>query len=114
MIKVELGLQAADLAYIISVLRDFPEIEKAVVFGSRAKGNYKAGSDVDIAIYGESVSFSTVARLHYRLEEEGPLPYYFDIIDYTHLTHKDLQEHIGRVGKTIFERAKGLETEGSV
>lgn len=102
--QVELGLRDADLAYIISVLGDFPEIEKAVVFGSRAKGNYKAGSDVDIAIFGEDISFSTVARLHYRLEDEGPLPYFFDIVDYTHSTHKDLQRHIERVGKTIFKR----------
>lgn len=104
MIKVEYGLQDADLAYIISRLGDFPEIKKAVIFGSRAKGNYKTGSDVDIAIFGEDISFSTVARLHYRLEEEGPLPYFFDIVDYTHSTHKKLQEHIDRVGKTIFER----------
>jgi len=103
-IKVELGLQDADLAYIISVLGDFPEIEKAVVFGSRAKGVYKAGSDVDIAIFGEDISFSTIARLHYRLEEEGPLPYFFDIVDYTHSTHKELREHIERVGKTIYEQ----------
>lgn len=99
--RVDFGLQDTDLAYIISVLGDFPEIEKAVIFGSRAKGNYKAGSDVDIAIFGDEISFSTIARLHYRLEEEGPLPYFFDIVDYTHSTHKELREHIDRVGKTI-------------
>lgn len=104
MIKVECGLQDADLAYIISRIGEFPEIKKAVVFGSRAKGNHKTGSDVDIAIFGEDISFSTVACLHYRLEEEGPLPYFFNIVDYTHLTHKELQEHIERVGKIIFER----------
>ncbi|WP_084574098.1 nucleotidyltransferase domain-containing protein [Sporomusa malonica] len=101
---MECGLQDADLVYIISRLEDFPEIKKAVVFGSRAKGNYKAGSDIDIAIFGEDISFSTIARLHYQLEEEGPLPYFFDIVDYTHSTHKELQNHIESVGKTIFER----------
>jgi len=99
-----IGLTATDMAYIVSVLREFTEIKKAVVFGSRAKGSHKPGSDVDIAIYGEDISFSTVARLHYRLEEEGPLPYFFDIVDYSHLASQPLKEHSDRVGKTIFER----------
>ncbi|SDD78517.1 nucleotidyltransferase domain-containing protein [Sporomusa acidovorans] len=100
------GLNNTDLAYIISVIEDFNEIEKAVIFGSRAKGNYKIASDVDIAIFGTDISFSTIARLHSMLEEEGPLPYFFDIVDYTHSTHKELKEHIDRNGKTIFDRHK--------
>ena len=98
------GLRDEDLAYIVSVIQDFAEIRKAVVFGSRAKENYKQGSDVDIAIFGEAVSFSTIARLHFRLEEEGPLPYLFDIVDGTHSEHPELKEHVERVGKIIFER----------
>lgn len=100
------GLKDSDLDYIKKVLGKFPEIEKAVIFGSRAKGNYKPGSDVDIAIYGEKIDFDVVSALHAMLEDEGPLPYYFDIVDYTHLTHEELKEHIDRVGKVIFEREK--------
>mgnify|MGYP003590826870 FL=1 len=70
------GLRDSDLTYMRSVLDRFPEVRKAVIFGSRAKGNYKPGSDVDIAVFGEDVSFHTVSRLHALLEEEGPLPYY--------------------------------------
>ncbi|MDN5323646.1 MAG: uncharacterized protein PWQ67_2100 [Clostridia bacterium] len=96
------GLSESDLDYIIKAIRKFPEIEKAVIFGSRAKGNYKPGSDVDIAIYGENITMNTLSALHAMLEDYGPLPYYFDVVDYTHLGHKDLKEHIDRVGKTIF------------
>jgi len=98
------GLRESDLAYIIHVLKDFREIEKAVIFGSRAKGNFKPGSDVDIAVYGENITFDTLSSLHERLEEEGPLPYFFDIVDYTHLNHKELKEHIDIVGKVIFQK----------
>ena len=98
------GLQADDLAYIVSVIGEFAEIQKAVVFGSRAKGTYKKGSDIDIAIFGAGISFSTLARLHARLEEEGPLPYLFDIVDYTHSPHQELKEHIDRLGIMIFDR----------
>ena len=106
---MKFGLDQADLSYIISVIEEFPEIRQAIIFGSRAKGNYRVGSDVDIAIVWEAISFSTVARLHSRLEEEGPLPYYFDIVDYTHSTHQQLKEHIEGVGKTIFFAVSGGE-----
>lgn len=98
------GLTNSDLNYIVDVISSIQEIEKAVIFGSRAKGNYKRGSDIDIAIYGEQITFDTIANLHSRLEEQGPLPYFFDIIDYSHLNHQELKEHIERVGKVIFDR----------
>ena len=93
------GLRQSDINYILDAIKKFPEIEKAVIFGSRAKGNYKHGSDVDIAIHGKKVTFDTISALHSMLEEQGPLPYFFDIVDYTHLNHKELKDHIDRVEK---------------
>lgn len=49
------GLTDQDLNYIIKTIAKFDEIEKAVLFSSRAKGNYKPGSDIDIAIYGDEI-----------------------------------------------------------
>lgn len=100
------GLKEFELEYIIDTIKKFHEIEKAVIFGSRAKGNYKPGSDVDIGIYGKNITFDTVSALHAMLEEKGPLPYFFDIVDYTHLSHNGLKEHIDRVGKVIYEKGK--------
>jgi len=100
------GLKTTDLKYIVDQINGFEEIEQAVIFGSRAKGNYKTGSDIDIALYGEEIAFNTVSRLHYILEEESPMPYLIDVIDYTHLTHVELREHIDRVGQVIFKRIK--------
>lgn len=101
---MNLGLKKSDLDYIINTIRKFPEINKAVIFGSRAKGNYKKGSDIDIAIFGEKVTFDIVSGLHSKLEDEGPLPYFIDIIDYIHLNHEKLREHIDRVGIIIYEK----------
>ena len=50
------GLLDRDIKYIIKALEQHDEIEKAIIFGSRAMGNYKKGSDVDIAIIGENVN----------------------------------------------------------
>jgi predicted nucleotidyltransferase len=102
---MKFGLRTEDLDYIKTVLSQFPEIEKAAIFGSRAKGTFKPGSDIDLAVWGDDIDLTTIARLHALLEEEGPLPYFFDVVDYTHLGHPALREQIDRTGKAIFGRA---------
>lgn len=99
---MEFGLKEFDLNYIREKLSEFNEIEKTIIFGSRAKGNYKPGSDIDLAIIGENINFDTVSRLHSLLEDQGPLQYLFDIVDYTHLNHDELKAHIDRSGKVIY------------
>ena len=96
------GLSKPDLTYIINTISKFTEIEKAVIFGSRAKGNHKPGSDIDIAIYGEKITFDILSKLHSMLEDISPMPYMFDIIDYTHSDHTELKERIERAGKVIY------------
>lgn len=102
---MKFGLRDGDLETIIKTIRQFPEIEKAAIFGSRAKGNHKPGSDLDIAIWGNEISFSILSRLHAILEEESPMPYFFDILDYSHLDHRELKDHIDRVGIVFFTRS---------
>ncbi|WP_346877370.1 MULTISPECIES: nucleotidyltransferase domain-containing protein [unclassified Clostridium] len=70
------GLRELDLEYIVSVIRGFDEIEKASIFGSRAKGNYKPGSDIDIAVYGENINLDILSKLNSILEEKSPMPYF--------------------------------------
>lgn len=108
---MRLGLEKFDLNYILDTIKKFSEIEKAVIFGSRAKGNYKPGSDVDIAVYGEKINFDTISALHSLLEEHGPLPYFFDVVDYTHLNSQELKAHIDRVGVVIFSKEDDLPTK---
>lgn len=98
------GLSAFDLKYIINTIKKFNEIDKATIFGSRAKGNFKHGSDIDIAIYGEKVTFDILSEVHSLLEDESHMPYLFDIVDFTHSKHKELKEHIERAGKVIYEK----------
>jgi predicted nucleotidyltransferase len=100
------GLNEMDLGFIRDSISQFEEIHKAVLFGSRAKGAYKTGSDVDIAVFGQNVDFEVISKLHAILEDESPMPYFFDIIDYNHLGKKELQDHIDRVGEVIFVRGK--------
>lgn len=98
------GLLPRDLDYIAQALQQFPEVETALLFGSRAKGNYKPSSDVDLAIKGTRITPTTVSRLAFLLNEEYPLPYFFDVVHYETLENRELVKHIDRVGEVIFGR----------
>ena len=110
------GLLSRDIDYITQALRQFSEIEVALVFGSRAKGNYARGSDVDLAIKGPGITHATVSRLLFLLNEEYPLPYFFDVVHYEALTNLDLVAHIDRVGEIVYEHipSQMVELPGNV
>ena len=98
------GLTEKDIELICSAIEDHSEIEAVVVFGSRAMGTHKNGSDVDLAVKGDGVSLRIISRLGAQLNEELPLPYQFDVIDYAILDTPALKEHIDSVGKVLFQR----------
>jgi predicted nucleotidyltransferase len=68
-----------------------------VVFGSRAKGTYRRGSDIDLAYKGRFCSEQKMRIAEY-LEEETFLPYHFDIVEYEELENEALKRHIDRTG----------------
>jgi len=98
------GITDGDLQNIVSVLTMFPEVEHAIIFGSRAKGNYKNGSDVDIALKGKNISFLTVTRINAILNEETSMPYKFDVLNFETITNIELMEHIDRIGMEIYTK----------
>lgn len=98
------GLTEKDRHEMLEVIRQFTEIECAVLFGSRAKRNYKTGSDVDISIEGEKVSHKTVLALSSFLNEETRLPYHFDIVHFRTIKNKELKDHIQRVGIPLYKK----------
>lgn len=98
------GLLDRDLKHILDAVRSFPEISQLVLFGSRAKGNFKTASDVDLAIKGASVTYDTAVKLADVLNEEKPLPYFFDVIHYESITEPRLVEHIDRVGVVLYSK----------
>jgi uncharacterized protein len=100
------GLRDSDLSHIIHAINQFEEVTAVVLFGSRAKGNYQTGSDIDLAIKGKRITHTTVNRLSDYLNEETPLPYFFDIVHYDTLSDVPLLEHIERVGIVIFEASQ--------
>ncbi len=94
------GLSKKDFTLLQNYLKNL-DIKKAVIFGSRAKGNYKKGSDIDLAVIGDH------KYLNYFLNEETTLPYFFDVINLQEIKNENLKEHIQRVGKVIYPQSVG-------
>jgi predicted nucleotidyltransferase len=98
------GLSKSDLEYIKGVFSRFNEVEKCILFGSRAKGVHRNGSDVDIAVVGAEVGHATIRDISFILNEESPLPYHFDIASYNRITNSSLLDHIDRVGFVVYSK----------
>jgi predicted nucleotidyltransferase len=96
------GLTKQDIQYITEAIRRFPEIEEAIIFGSRAIGNNKKSSDVDLCIKGSKINSKIVLALRDLLDEEYPLPYFFDVIHYEQITNEELKKHINEIGKRLW------------
>jgi predicted nucleotidyltransferase len=110
----EFGLENKEILLIKKTLADYKEIVNAKIFGSRAKGEYKKYSDIDLAVYGE-IDYQTVCRLKDELEELD-LIYRFDVVHYEKLSEKMI-DHIDRVGKVIYTRNNyngGKENEQNI
>jgi len=102
--KNNFGLLDTDVKVIVKVLSDHPKVESAYIFGSRAKGNFKNGSDVDIALKGSDLDFDTISQISYFLNEETNMPYKFDVLNYHSTKEPVLLVHIDRVGVEVFKR----------
>lgn len=97
------GLKQKDIAEIIRQINKFPQIEVVYLFGSRAKGNFKDGSDVDIAISGDKIDYSVVSGLSYALNEETVLSYFFDVIHYETIDSESLLQHVKEYGINLMQ-----------
>ena len=102
--KNRFGLLDVDIEIIMQILRKNPKVERAYIFGSRAKGNFINGSDVDIALKGTDLDFDTISQVSYWLNEETNMPYRFDVLNYESINEPKLLEHIDRLGIEFYSR----------
>ncbi|MDR0327023.1 MAG: nucleotidyltransferase domain-containing protein [Planctomycetaceae bacterium] len=100
----DFGLKEGELLAIKETFKGDSRILGAAIFGSRAKGNYKPYSDVDIALYGHLNTFdveSVISEL-----DDLPLVYQFDVVAYELVNNPELREHIERIGIRIYEKGQ--------
>lgn len=91
------GLTDKQLTTLTSILRRHKAVERACIFGSRAKGNYKPGSDIDIAVAGPALTRRDILALASDFDDTD-LPYTVDTVHYDTIANDALRDHIDRVG----------------
>lgn len=103
------GLKETTIQKICGVFAKYPQVGKAVLYGSRSKGNYKTGSDIDLTLFGgEDLTLEILYRIMGEIDDLL-LPYTFDLSIFRQISDPDVIDHIRRVGVVFYER----ETETS-
>ncbi len=97
------GLSERTLAKIRAVFSDCPDIDRVILYGSRAKGNYCNGSDIDLTIVGDRVTAEQFSRLQLALDDLL-LPYTIDLSLIRQIDSPALLAHIRRIGVVFYER----------
>ncbi len=97
------GLSEFQYDQIVKVFAGNKEVDKVILYGSRAKGTQKLYSDIDITILGDNLNLSLLQKIEIELDDLL-LPYKFDISLYNEIDNNDLVQHIKRVGKTIYKK----------
>lgn len=95
------GLPDHTVAQICAVLAQCPQVERAVLYGSRAKGNFKPGSDIDLTLYGAGLT-QKLCSSRAEVLDDLLLPYSIDLSVFADLKHPELEAHIQRVGGGVF------------
>lgn len=97
------GLEENIIKKITEVFEKNPKVDKAFIFGSRAKGNFRPDSDIDIAIKGYGISLDDIIKMSSAFDDNN-IKYKIDLVDYNSIKEKDLKEHIDRVGIEFYSR----------
>ena len=102
---MEFGLSETTCATIRQILGQHPQIEKAVIYGSRAKGNYKNGSDIDLTLIGDALDYKVLAEVAWALDE-SLIPHTVDLSLFEKIENPALREHIERVGVVFYRKGE--------
>ena len=99
----QFGLKEDTINQINQVFSAYPEISEAIIYGSRAKGNYKPGSDIDLTLVGDNINHHQLLEILNKIDDLL-LPYFCDLSIFNSLNNPNLIDHIERVGITFYKR----------
>ncbi|CAN5275414.1 nucleotidyltransferase domain-containing protein [soil metagenome] len=97
------GLQRKELARIQEVFSRHPQVKEVILYGSRALGTHRKGSDIDITLTGKGLNLRSLSKIEADLDDLL-LPYPFDVSVFRKIENPELRNHIERVGKVIYRR----------
>ena len=96
------GLSGETLRELHEIFLKYRNIQEVVIYGSRAKGNYRPGSDIDLALKTDGdFGFTELLKIGNDFEDSD-LPYFVDVLIYDAISNSELKAHIDRVGKVLY------------
>ncbi|MBR1415068.1 MAG: nucleotidyltransferase domain-containing protein [Prevotella sp.] len=98
------GLSDTVISELQDVFRRHANIEKVLIFGSRSKGNYREGSDIDLALIGKDIDYQQILNLYNEIDDLELL-YSIDLLNYQAKVGTPIGDHIDRVGQIFYEAA---------
>ena len=101
---MKFGLSDTVIKELQDVFRRHANIRKVLIFGSRSKGNYRAGSDIDLAVIGSNIEYSQLLNILCEIDDLELL-YSVDLLDYQKKKGTPIGDHIDRVGQVFYEAA---------
>lgn len=105
---MKFGLEQSTIDNLTAVFEQFSKVDKAFIFGSRAKGNYRPDSDIDIAIKGQYIDTDDIIAMSIAFEEKG-ITHKIDLLNYDTINEPALKDHIDRVGIEFYSRWKKVK-----
>jgi predicted nucleotidyltransferase len=101
---MKFGLSDTVIKELQDVFRRHANIEKVLIFGSRSKGNYRAGSDIDLAVIGKDIDYNLLLSILCEIDDLDLL-YTVDLLDYQKKKGTPIGDHIDRVGQVFYDAA---------
>ncbi len=98
---MDFGLKEETIGRINSIFARHPQIKEAILYGSRAKGNFKKGSDIDLALKGTKLNLALINKISLEIDDLL-LPYSFDLSILSQISNPDLIDHIKRRGLLFY------------
>lgn len=96
------GLEETTIKALQGIFAHYPQVEKVILYGSRAKGNYRIASDIDLTLVGPQLTLSTLFQIENDLDDLL-LPYKIDLSIHHKIENADVLAHIKRVGISFYE-----------
>lgn len=100
---MQFGLKEKTINAINDVFAQYSSIEQVILYGSRAKGNFRNGSDIDLTIIGEELTFTALLKIENQIDDLL-LPYKIDLSQFEKINNPDLITHIKRFGQVFFDK----------
>lgn len=101
--QLRFGLPAHAIEKLCAVFQGWPQIQRVLLYGSRAKGNYRPGSDIDLTIEGEELTLSQLLAIENEIDDLL-LPWMVDLSLKHRIDTPSLLDHIQRVGVPFYTR----------